>query len=283
MTKANKKISQEELDFIEAEKLKNNQFNMPKMKQLAINLDKQDDEGNKIETDTWHVRGEKNYTDTITFRPLRFKQKFIRMVQNGSQWKIDNESIMVEGFEPAYDTKGGVGCGRIIGTLPDSWTEDQKIANYKKAGIYGFLFGMTTFPGEKPFLVNFRCPPAKVRAIREALSKKNIGETPYYKLNYTMKLAYLKKDGKLEKYASLVMAPDLNDVQEDFSEILPYIKESDAFIEAHNDMIMKRRGSILDNLKAQATYKDVAALSEDFADEEEESPKKTFGKDSIPF
>lgn len=261
MTKA-QKLSSEEVAFREAEAAKRSK-NTIMMKQLAINADKQDEQGNKIEPDTWHVRGENQYIDTVTFRPLRYKQKFIRMVQNGKTWRTDNESIFVEGFEPAYDVKGGIGCGRIIGSLPDHWTKEQQLVNFKKASIYGFLFGLVTFPGKKPVLVNFRAAPAKTKAIREALSKKSIGDIPFDKIEYKLKLYTNKGD----KFVTLEVTPDLNNVKDDFSEVYPHIKEVDAYIEAHNANIMRKREQLMQNLKANEVYKDVGSLADDFNDE----------------
>lgn len=266
MTKTSK-VSQEELEFLAAESAKRISYgDAPQMKQLAINADKVDSEGNKIDVDTWHIRNDNTYTDTVIFRPLRYKQKFIRMVQNGKQWKTDNQSVFVENFEPAYDTGGGVGCGRIIGKLPSHWTEEQKLANYKKATIYGFLFGLVTFPGKEPVLVNFRAAPAKANVVRVALSTATIGaelKDKFFKLDYTMKLVPIKG----EKFVTLEMTPDLNNIHNDFADIYPYIKEVDAYIEAHNAGIMRRRTQILDNLKASTTYKEVTSLADDFSDE----------------
>lgn len=268
MTKAKANtISQEEQEYLAAKEAKKKSFNGPRMKQLAINADKVDKEGNKIPDDTWHIRNESGYVEKITFRPLAYRQKFIRMVQSGKAWKIDNESIMVDGFEPAYDIKGGVGCGRVIGNLPDNWTDEQKLDNYKKAGIYGFLFGLVTFPGKEPELVNFRCPPAKSGIVRNAISQKTLGENAksMYRYDFTMSLHYPidKETQKPSNRVSFDMIPDLSNPHNDFSEILPYIKEVDTFIEAHNASIMARREQMITNLKSHNTYKDVTAIAVD--------------------
>lgn len=259
-------ISKEEAEFLAAEKVKKQKNELPSMKQLAINVDKVDDEGQKIDPDTWHIRGEKQYTDTVSFRPLRYKQKFIRMNQNEKkQWRTDNESIFVEGFEPAYDVRGGLACGRLIGKLPEHWTEEQRQANFKKATIYGFLFGLVTLPGGEPTLVNFRAAPAKATVIREAISTRSLGGDEMYRYDFTMQL--VPKKG--EKFVTLTMVPTLNNKHDSISDVLPYIKEIDSYIESHNNSIMKKREGLLERLKAIDTYKEVRSLATDFDDLED--------------
>jgi hypothetical protein len=267
MVKEAQTLTPEEVAFLQKEQARKLETGtgLPQMKQLIINADKVDEDGNKIESDTWHIRGDKHYTDTISFRPLRYVNKFIRMVQGqDKRWKNENESIFVEGFEPAYDMKGTTGCGRIVGSLPDSWTEDQKQANFKKATVYGFMFGLATFPGEKPVLVNFRAAPAKAKVIRDAINKKTIGDLSIYQLDYTLKLAQVKG----EKFPILEMTPDLNNVHTRFTDIIAYMPEVDNFISAHNKRIMSMRERLSENLKAGETFRQVVSLASDFDDEE---------------
>lgn len=271
MTKV--KVTPEEQAFLDAEALKRVKTNSPQMKQLAINADKVDEAGKKLEVDTWHIRKENVYSDTVQFRPLRYKQKFIRMVQNDKQWKTENESIFVEGFEPAYDSNGGLGCGRLIGKLPAHWTEEQRQANFKKANIYGFLFGLVTFPGGTPTLVNFRAAPAKAQIVREAIANRALGGEDMYRYDFTMKLVPVKG----EKFITLEMTPNLTKKYESIADMIPYIKEIDAYVAAHNDTIMRRREQLISNLKAANTYTEVASLATDFDDLEVE-PFKSMGK-----
>ncbi len=263
MTKNTAKLSNEEMEFLAAEAQKKTKNTNPQMKQLAINADKVDGEGKKIEPDTWHIRNENTYVDTVSFRPLRYKQKFIRMNQVDKQWKTDCESIFVEGFEPAYDSSGGVGCGRLIGKLPTHWNEEQRLANFKKATIYGFLFGLVTFPTGSPVLVNFRAAPAKAQVIREAINSRNLGGEEMYRYDFTMKLVPVKG----EKFITLEMAPNLKAKHESIADVLPYIKEIDTYVESHNANIMRRREQLISNLKAATTFTEVKSISEDFNDE----------------
>lgn len=273
MTKNTAKLSDEEIEFLASEASKKAKNTSPMMKQLAINADKVDANGKKLEVDTWHIRGESTYVDTVQFRPLRYKQKFIRMNQVDKKWKTDCESIFVEGFEPAYDSSGGLACGRLIGKLPTHWTEEQKLANYKKATIYGFLFGLVTIADQKPLLVNFRAAPAKATAIREAINNPNLGGADMYRYDFTMKLVPVQG----EKFVTLEMTPNLKAKHESIADVLPYIKEIDAYVEAHNGNIMRRREQLISNLKAANTFTEVKAISDDFSDLEEE-PFKSMGK-----
>lgn len=257
-------LEEEEFLLEEARKNKAAGTAMPQMKQLMINADRVDEDGKKIDPDTWVIRGEKVYSDTVTFRPLRFVNKFIRMTQVNKQWKTENESIFVSGFEPAYDMKGSVGCGRVIGKLPDNWTEVQKETNFKKATIYGFLFGLVTFPDAEPQLVNFRASPGKARVVRDAIAANSIGaKTKLYTVDFEMKLA---PPAKGEKFPLLTMIPDLAHIATSFSDMIPYIRECDSFIESHNARIMQRREQLGANIKAASTYNEVSTLSEDFND-----------------
>ncbi len=273
MTTKTAKITDEELEFLAQEAAKKTKTSNPQMKQLAINADKVDESGKKIEPDTWHIRGESTYVDTVQFRPLRYKQKFIRMAQYDKQWKTECESIFVEGFEPAYDSNGGVGCGRLIGKLPTHWTEEQRLANYKKANIYGFLFGLVTFNGAAPVLVNFRAAPAKAQVIREVINSRNLGGEEMYRYDFTMKLVPVKG----EKFITLEMTPNLKAKHESIADVLPFIKEIDNYCEYHNNSIMKRREQLISNLKAASTFTEVKSLADDFNDLEEE-PFKSMGK-----
>lgn len=240
---------------------------MPKMKQLAINLDPTDAEGKDAPIGAWYIRGETGYSRTISFTPIEYRSKFIRMSKQGKVWKTDNESIMVSGFEPAYDMKGTTACGRLVGRLPDHWTEVQKQENFKKATCYGMLFGFAKFDDKEPVLVNFRAAPAKAKVIREAISPKSLGadfgELWFY--DFTMKLS--PEAGTI--HPTFEMTPlNVGKPNTSFASIIPQIEEVSAFIEAHNKRIMENRGRFEENVKASGSFKEVVDLAKDFEEDE---------------
>lgn len=269
MTKATQtqvKLTPEEEAFLAEEMIKDaaKKPAMPMMTQLLINGDRVNDKGEKIEPDTWNIRGESVYVDTIDFQPLRYVSKFIRMVQEDKKWKNENESIFFNGWEPAYDALGTVGCGRIIGRLPATWSEAQKQANYKQATQYGFLFGLAKFPGKDPVLVNFRASPSKDRQIRETVVQNlplNSDGTAkkMYQVSLKMKLS---PPAKGEKFTAMDLT--VVDRNGSFLELLPYIKEVDAYIKSHNDRIMERRKQFAERVSGRAVYKEVGSLADDF-------------------
>lgn len=267
MSKTQPKVSDEEAAFLEKEQAKeasSSAGTLPRMAQLAINLDFKDAEGNKVQPGTWHLRDTNLYSDTISFRPLRYTNKYIRMIKNGKIWKSDNESIFVNNFDTAYDAKGTIACGRIVGTLPESWTEAQKQENFKRATCYGMLFGLATFPNEEPVMVNFRAAPGKAKVIREAISPKTLGkDSRMYYYDYILLLE--PEAGSI--HPNFTMLPNLNDRHTSIGDVIPYIEQADSFIEAHNSRIMKLRERIAEGSKAVTTYNDVKSLSDDFNDE----------------
>lgn len=263
MTKVQKLTSEEEA-FLAEEQIKDaaKKPSIPQMTQLLINADFQDDKGNKVIPFTWNIRGEAEYVETIEFQPLRYVSKFIRMVQEDKKWKNENESIFFNGWEPAYDKLGTIGCGRIIGRLPTTWTEEQKQANYKKATQYGFLFGLAKFPGKDAVLVNFRASPSKDRYIREMVTKNLPEGKKMYQVPFNMTIT---PPAKGEKFPGLVMTALNKDVS--LKEAIPFIQEVDHFIKAHNDRIMQYRKQFEDRVAGRATYNEVASLASDFDDE----------------
>lgn len=248
---------------------------LPQMKQLVINEDKVNEAGEKIEPDTWNIRGENAYSATVDFQPLVYKNKFIRMVQDGKRWKIENESIFVNvPWDSAYDSMGTIACGRIVGKTPDNWTEAQNLANFKKATIYGFMFGLVTFPGKLPELVNFRAAPGKSKVIRAAFDTMPDGYK-MFQVPFKMTLASVKG----EKFPVFTMEAQLEKANKAFGTLIPYIKESDSFIAVHNDRIMERRKNYESRLSGAATYATVKSLADDF-NTDEEIP---FGKEGIRY
>lgn len=233
------------------------------MTQLAINDSSVDKDGNDIKPHTFNIRGGDVYSRTAVIRPLRYYSKFIKQVQTNGQWKIDNESIFVENpfTQNAYDLRGGIACGRLVGKTPANWTETQKLDNLKKAVWYGFLFGIVTLPGAEPVLVNFRIPQSKTRAFGDAL--KLIGKEDMYKynFNFTLKL----EAGK--KFPIMEVAPDLAHKLDQVSDIIEDMKEVDSFVEASNARIMKQRERLQTQVQDQQDYKDIKELASDFDDE----------------
>lgn len=266
MTKATvSKMSDEDAAYIAGLEAKEASQNkpMPMMKQLSINEDWVNDKGEKIEANTWTIRGESIYSDTVDFQPLFYKHKFIRMVQDGKRWKTENESIFVSmPWDNAYDANGTIACGRIVGKTPDNWTESQKLANFKKATLYGFMFGLVTFPGNKPELVNFRAAPGKAKVIRTAM--ETIGDTKLYHVPFKFKLSPPPKG---EKFPAFTIDVDLKKVNTDITTLIPYIKECESYINLHNDRLMDRRKSMETRLLGAQTYKEVRDLASDFDDE----------------
>lgn len=240
---------------------------MPMMKQLVLNEDSVNDKGEKVEPHTWNIRGENTYAEAVEFQPIYYKQKFIRMEKDGKKWKTTNESIFVNmPWDNAYDSNGTMSCGRIVGKTPDNWTEAQKDANFKKATIYGFLFGMVTFPGSKPELVNFRAAPGKAKVIRAAI--ESLADTKLYRVPFTLKL---NPPPKGERFSTLTIDTQLNKVKDSIGDIIPYMKECDSFIEAHNARIMERRKNFESRMSGAQVYADVKSLAADFEDLEDEA------------
>ena len=165
-------------------------------------------------------------------------------------------------WDTAYDANGTVACGRFVGKVPESWTEAQKMANLKRATIYGFLFGLVTFPGKQPELVNFRSAPGKSKVIREALN--TIGEYKLFQVPFTLKLT---PPSKGDKFAALDMTAQLKNVNTNFAHLIPYIKECNSFIAQHNTRIMERRKSLETRLADTTVFNAVKSLADDFNDE----------------
>lgn len=258
-------VSQETLDFLEAEKARKEtlQASSAKMKQLAINTDLVDKDGKDITPSSFYIRDEGIYSRTCTIRPLRYYSKFIKQVQQAGQWKIDNQSIFVENpfRQHAYDARGGIACGRLVGKAPSNWTEVQKTENYKKAIWYGFAFGIVTIPGGTPTLINFRIPQSKTRTFTDALAL--LDGKDMYKYNFEMKLSPVAGSNFPKLEVTPVLATEL-----DVSDIVPYIKEVDSFVKSANDAVMASRSRLEANLKANTAYKDVGGtLADDFNDE----------------
>ena len=265
MTNKAKTISQEEIEYLAALKAKRDASKsaMPQMKQLAINMAQVDENGKDIQGSSWHIRGENTYSRTVTFRPTQLVNKYIKMSKQGATWRTDNESIFVEGFEPAYDTKGTTACGRLVGRVPDSWTEVQKTENWKKSTSYAFLFGLVTFDGKEPELVNFRAAPAKAKVIREALKSLG-GDNDYLYYTFTMKLIPDKQAGG---QPSMEMTTDAKHKHTTFGELMPFIKESEKYIADHNAQIMIRRKNFEAQVGAGSSFKEIETLAGDFDDE----------------
>ena len=269
MTTKAKTISQEEVEYLAALKAKRDagKSSMPQMKQLAINMASVDENGKDIPGSSWHIRGETGYSRTVTFRPTLLVNKYIKMSKQGATWRTDNESIFVTGFEPAYDTKGTTACGRVVGRVPDSWTEAQKTENWKKSTAYAFLFGLVTFEGKEPELVNFRAAPAKAKIIREALKALG-GVDDYLYHTFTMKLIPIPN-----AQPSMEMIADTKHKHAGFADIIPFIRESEKYVADHNTQIMIRRKNFEAQVGAGSSFKEIASLANDFDDDLPENLK----------
>lgn len=258
---------QEWLDKIKAENDAGKQA-FPQMKQLAINTDMVDAEGNKIPMGTFYIRGEKDYSETVKFRPLAYYSKYIKSVKNDKGWKIENETIFVENFESPLDIKGGIACGRLLGkAIPSAWTESQLKENSGKATCYCFMFGLVEFPGKEPVLVNFRASPAKARVLRETL--KPIDRNTLFFNEFTLKLVPVTGTvhPKLEMELTDTTIP--TGLKET---IKPAYEEAKKFVATNNARILDIRNRVLKSRSASTAdtnlYEKVDELSDDFKDEE---------------
>lgn len=257
-------MTKEEADFLAEQKAKRatSTSTLPKMSQLAINLDPVDKDGNDAPIGSFFIRDEAGYSRAVTFRPLRCVTKYMKIGKVKGQWKTENESIFVEGFDTAYDAKGGVACGRVVGQLPAEWTESQKKDNMNKATCYAFLFGLVTLPGKEPQLVNFRASPAKAKAVRDAIRTVPKAEEIFY-YNFNMKLVPVS--GTI--HPNLEMVADFNNKLTRIADIIEPMKQVDTFIEEHNKRIMSYRDRQSVKADAKEVYKDVSgSLADDFED-----------------
>lgn len=234
-----------------------------KLPYMAINIASEDSDGKEIPVKTFTIVGTGKYSKTVKFRPLGMYNKLIAMKQDGTQWKVTNETIMFR-KEQAIDARGGVGCGRLLGkAIPESWGDAEKKANRAKAQYYGFLFGYVEFPDSEPVLCNFRVPSGKAALIGNALAEYGKLKRKYHEHYLDLKLSTNAKD-RSSPHPTLEVSIDTSKVltsnaqlEKDAKLVLEFVSEHNARIrESHMNAKLARN-----EIKSDSAL--IAAIDED--------------------
>lgn len=241
-----------------------------KMPSLAINIATEDDAGNDIPAKTFTLIGSGEYSKSVKFRPLAYYSRLLAMKQDGTTWKTTNETIFFKGGEQPIDSRGGIGCGRLLGkSIPESWTEEQKKANKAKAAFYGFLFGLVYFEGKEPVLCNFRLPATKSYAVSTVLNELRAKHGDFTRYMLELKLASNPRD-RSSPHPVIEIVPDVSK-ELPLSGLLEPLKAIKAYVDSNNSRIREN------HQKAKLARK---SLDEDV---EIDSKLASFGDDEIPF
>lgn len=199
---------------------------------LEINTKARNEDGKKLPIGAWHITGTDIYFDgEINFRPVRAVSKLISYVEDANKsWQLRGESIYFTDYrDEILDSTGGIALGRKFGR---QYTDEEKEAAKKNAGVYFDIFGLVDFGDGTQHPVLFRTRGGKMMKMSEAFNSVPKGKE-YSQYNF--KLEPIQEAA----YWTIKVVPDMSKVLP-ISPILAYNAEVNTYIKATNENIISQ-------------------------------------------